>query len=725
MMPHKIAHARQILKDRFGYDEFRLEQEKIIETVLNRQDCLALMPTGGGKSLCYQIPALLFDGVTIVISPLIALMKDQVEALRLNGVSAELLNSTLTDEEQSEVIASLKRGELKLLYLAPERFFSQDSRFTQLLKTINVSLFAIDEAHCISQWGHDFRPEYLKLSALKENFSSVPVVALTATADPLTRKDILSKLNLKAPQIFISSFDRKNIHYFVESKEAIRQKLPSYLDAHRDDSGIIYALSRQSVENLAADLERKGFSAKPYHAGLDKETRDLNQDLFTQDKIKIIVATIAFGMGIDKSNVRYVIHADMPKNIESYYQETGRAGRDGLKSEAILFYGPGDAVKLRKFAQVEQNPEQTQILLEKLSQMVRFCETRTICRRQTILKYFGESHPGDCGACDACLNQYEKVDGTDKARRALSAVMALGGFGINYAIDFLRGSKSAKIREHHQKLEEFGSGASTSKEEWKRLLYELMEQGYLRQEGGEYPILRLTSKSAAILKSEEKVALIKFVAREKAVESELPFEANLLTLLKETRLNLARESNVPAYVIFSDATLVELAAYLPQTPDELRLISGFGEVKLERYGKIFLPIIVNYSQSQGLSSKIHEKRSRKSAKKNPETSTAPSVTKLETLKLFKNGKNVQEIAAQRGFAVSTIEGHLADFILEGVLDVKELIPEPKITLISDTINRLGSYWLGPVKAELGERVSYSEVRAVMNSMRFTQQKISV
>lgn len=610
-----MTQARQILKSRFGYDEFRLDQEKIIDSVLRKKDTVALMPTGGGKSLCFQIPALLFPGLTVVISPLIALMRDQVSALQLNGIPAAFLNSTLTESEQSEVLSKIQEHQLKLLYLAPERLFSQESEFLDFLKSGGVSLFAIDEAHCISQWGHDFRPEYLRLAALKRHFPSVPVIALTATADTLTRKDILEKLNLNTPEVFISSFDRKNIHYFIEPKQNSRQKLLDYLAGHRADSGIVYALSRQSVEELAAELEGEGFSAKPYHAGLDKDVRDTHQDLFIKDEIKIIVATIAFGMGIDKSNVRYVIHMDMPKNIESYYQETGRAGRDGLKSEAILYYGQGDVMKLKSFVQIEGNSAQTEILTLKLNQMARFCEARTSCRRKFILNYFGENHSGNCGSCDACLTQYEKVDGSEKARKALSAVLKLrGNYGLNYVIDFLRGSKSIKMKEWHKRLEGYGAGASVSKDEWKSLLHEMIELGYLAQEG-EYPTLKLTEKSEPVMNGEESVMLIKFVSRQETDEPESEHDTGLMAVLKALRLGLARQAGVPAYVIFSDATLNELATYLPQEMGQLRRISGFGEIKIARYGEIFLNAVAGYCRERGLGSRMNEKKDKKPRKR--------------------------------------------------------------------------------------------------------------
>ena len=608
-----MIYPIQILKEKFGYESFRLNQKEVIDAVLQGQDAFVLMPTGGGKSLCYQIPALLFPGLTVVISPLIALMKDQVDALRVNGIRASYLNSSMTPKESEIVFEQLNRGEIKLLYIAPERLFSNGGQFIDFLKSLNVSLFAIDEAHCISHWGHDFRPEYRMLSSLKENFPIVPIIALTATADELTRDDILNKLQLNTGKIFISSFNRPNINYFIEPKKGMYDRMINYLTKHRDESGIIYALSRSSTEALANKLTRDGFSAKPYHAGMTKKLRQESQEMFAKDEVKIIVATIAFGMGINKSNVRFVIHADLPKNIESYYQETGRAGRDGLKSDAILYYSGGDVIKLRSFAMVENNPEQSRIMLNKLSQMASLCEVNT-CRRKIILNYFGEEGSDYCGGCDVCLGNREKFDGTVIAQKALLAVSNLNSkFGITYTVDFLRGSKSEKIREFHKNLATFGAGKDISKEDWFHYIKELISMGYLKQMGNEYLIINLTEKGEDFLKGEDSIFLVKNISYPSAHEkketalSGKKYEKELFDELKIIRTNWARQENVPAYIIFSDATLLELATYLPQTEQEIRQISGFGDIKLAKYGKPFLNVVMDYCARKGLASKISEK----------------------------------------------------------------------------------------------------------------------
>ena len=710
-----------ILRHHFGFSSFRLNQEDIIQNVLSGNDTVVLMPTGGGKSVCYQVPALLLDGVTIVISPLIALMKDQVDALRQNNIPAAFLNSSLSFADQQQVLNKLYKNQLKLLYMAPERLVGE-GQFLQNLKHVKVALFAVDEAHCISHWGHDFRPEYLVLGRLKLEFPAVPLIALTATADKLTRSDIIEKLELKKFQLYENSFNRPNIHYFVRAKANYYDQLFNFLHEHNQDSGIIYCLSRISTETLASQLKADGFAAEAYHAGLEKSIREERQNQFLRDDIRIIVATIAFGMGINKSNVRYVIHIDLPKNIEGYYQETGRAGRDGLKSDAILFYSPGDVFKLKRFAMIEGNDEQSTVMLKKLDQMAELCEAGK-CRRQYLLQYFDEEAPDYCGSCDVCLTDIERIDVTIIAQKVLSAISRLQErFGTNYIIDFLRGSKT--VKEAHKELKTFGIGKEIAKDEWKKYIRELLQQRILQQSDGEYPVLKLNEKSWKILRGEMKVELNQPVREKKEIRGrtrEIPSPyPDLLQELKKVRYDLAVKENVPAYIIFSDSTLVELSTYLPLTEPDIAKISGFGDVKLAKYGKTFLQNIQSYCKQHQLSSRINS-RINKHPKPKP-TRENPSESRRLTLQLFREGKSIREIAAMRKLVDSTIEGHLASFISSGEINVFELIPESKVMKILEVAKAVGGYAALPIKEKLGEEYSYGEIRAVMNYNQWLELK---
>ncbi|MDQ3712558.1 MAG: DNA helicase RecQ [Acidobacteriota bacterium] len=720
-----IARAKEILKRQFGYDSFRMNQEQAIETVLRKKDCIVLMPTGGGKSLCYQIPALMLDGLTVVISPLIALMKDQVDALRNNGVEAAFLNSTQTTQEQTEVIRAVRSRRLKLLYVAPERLLQSGDQFIDFLKSVNISLFAIDEAHCISSWGHDFRPEYMQLQKLKFHFPGVPLIALTATADKLVRKDIIERLGLRNYELFVSSFNRPNIFYTVEPKRNSFARLLDYLEKHKDESGIVYCLSRNSAESLAEDLRENGFSALAYHAGLEKEMRDKHQELFLKDEAKIVVATIAFGMGIDKSNVRFVVHMDLPKNIESYYQETGRAGRDGLQSEALLFFSWGDVNKLKGFAEVEGNRAQTEIMLKKLNTMGAFGDLKT-CRRKFLLNYFSEDLTEDCGHCDNCNTEFERFDGTIIAQKALSAVYRTGQrFGLSYLIDFLRGSQAKTIRDEHKNLKTFGIGADISKNNWFDYFKDLIAQGYLAQTEGQYPTIVLTEKSEAVLKANVQVELFKVTIKEDkerkkaSLVSEVshPYIKDLFNDLKQIRTSFARSENVPPYVVFSDATLVEFATYLPLNESEIRKISGVGELKFQKYGADFLREIKRYCETNRLASRINLKTPKREPKKRTKRDADGSDTYSISLDMYKSGLSIEEIAESRGMAKSTIETHLIRFIQSGEIMLDDLVLENKIEPIRNAIVRLNAgFAVAPVKEFLGEDYSYAEIRAVMVTM---------
>ncbi|MBE7172823.1 MAG: DNA helicase RecQ [Williamsia sp.] len=710
--------VRQTLQHYFGYSSFRLNQEEIIQTILAGKDVVVLMPTGGGKSICYQLPALLLEGVTIVVSPLIALMKDQVDALKLNGIPAAFLNSSLPPFEQQEVIQQLLNNQIKLLYLAPERLVGANP-FTAYLKKIKIALFAIDEAHCISQWGHDFRPEYLVLGELKKQFPGVPVAALTATADRLTKKDIIEKLHLTEYSLFESSFNRPNISYLVNTKSNYYGQLTAYLRAHADDSGIIYCLSRASTEELARDLTEDGFPALAYHAGLERAVREERQEKFLKDEVGIMVATIAFGMGINKSNVRFVVHVDLPKNIEGYYQETGRAGRDGLPSNAMLFYSMADVFKLKKMVSIDGNPEQSNIMLKKLDQMNAFCETH-VCRRKFLLNYFGEEAPAYCGSCDICLTDRVKTDATVEAQKILSAVSRLQErYGTNYVIDFLRGSST--IRPDQQTLKTYGVGKELSKDAWKQYIREMIHLGYLLQTNDEYPILKLNEKSWSILKGEERIQLTKIakekeepVAQTAAVAGPAP-EAALLQILKQIRTQLANKERVPPYLIFSDATLVELASYLPLNLIDLAKISGFGNVKIGRYGTAFLDAVKGYCREHDLSGRMQlksgSKRSRPPAEK-------VNDTKRYSLQLFREGRRIEEIAAMRGITATTVENHLSYFIQTGVMKIHELVPAEKVQVIAYELRQAESAALAPIKDRLGSNYSYGEIRAVASHLQW-------
>jgi ATP-dependent DNA helicase RecQ len=646
-------------------------------------------------------------------------MKDQVDALVNNGVNAAFLNSSQTNREQVEVFQKVRNGEIKILYVAPERLLQSGEQFIDFLESINVSLFAIDEAHCISSWGHDFRPEYIQLGKLKKYFPNIPIIALTATADKLVRKDIFERLNIKHAELFISSFNRPNIYYSVEPKRNSFEKLLNFLEPRREESGIVYCLSRASTEAVAMDLKDEGYSALPYHAGLTKLQRDKHQESFLNDDTKIIVATIAFGMGIDKSNVRFVVHMDLPKNVESYYQETGRAGRDGLESNALLFFSWGDVVKLKGFVEVENNQVQSEIMLKKLDTMGEFGDLKT-CRRRFLLNYFDENLKENCGHCDNCNTTFEKIDGTIIAQKALSAVARTGQrFGMSYLIDFLRGSKSKTIKLEHLNLKTYGVGADISKDDWFAYIKDLIAQGFIAQTAGQYPTIVLTETSEAVLLGNTKVELFKIAAKEEkktslVSEVSYPYIKELFDELKKMRMDFARGENVPPYVIFSDATLIEMATFLPQNTSEMLRISGIGDLKMDKYGADFLQIIVDYCEIKKLDSRMNLKHQKREPKKRTKRNLQGEDTYSISLKMFRSGLSVDEIAKERQLAVSTVETHLVRFIPSGEIGLEELVAKEKIEPIRSAILELGDVpGISPVKEFLGDEFSYGEIRAVV------------
>ncbi len=590
-----LPDADAILRQVFGYQQFRAGQSDIIGTVTGGRDCLVVMPTGGGKSLCYQIPALMLPGLTVVVSPLISLMKDQVDQLRLLGVEAGYLNSVQTPQEQQKVLEGCHNNRIKLLYVAPERLLM--GSFIRQLQQWQPSLLAVDEAHCISQWGHDFRPEYCAIGELRQHLPGVPVIALTATADNTTRSDICSRLRLSDPLIHISSFDRPNIRYTLVEKYKAFDQLWMFVRGQKGQCGIIYCNSRNKVEDVAARLQKRGLSVAAYHAGLDNSQREWVQDAFLKDNLQVVVATVAFGMGINKSNVRFVAHFDIPRNIESYYQETGRAGRDGVSAEAVLFYDPADMAWLRRCLDEKPAGPQKDIEQHKLNAMGAFAQAQT-CRRLVLLNYFGENRQTPCGNCDICLDPPKQYDGLVEAQQALSCIYRAGQrFGLGYVVDVLRGSNNQRIREYgHDKLAVYGIGKDKSQEHWVSVLRQLIHLGLITQNIANYSALQLTESARPVLRGEVPLQLAvpriqNIKPRQTARSYGGNYDKKLFAKLRKLRKSIADEENIPPFVVFNDATLIEMAEQCPVRANDLLLINGVGERKLERFGDAFMALI--------------------------------------------------------------------------------------------------------------------------------------
>ena len=590
--------ALSVLKSVFGYQSFRKGQEEVINAALNGQDALVVMATGNGKSLCYQIPALCFEGLTLVISPLISLMKDQVDQLQANGIEADFLNSSQTLEQQQQVQNKLISGQLKLLYVSPEKVMTNS--FFPLISYSKVSFIAIDEAHCISQWGHDFRPEYTQLGGLKASFPHAPIMALTATADYATRQDILTHLKLENPHKYIGSFDRPNIRYTLEEKYKPMEQLTRFVLVQKGKSGIIYCNSRNKVERIAESLRNKGVSAAAYHAGMETALRERVQQDFQRDNVQVVVATIAFGMGINKSNVRFVAHFDLPRSIESYYQETGRAGRDDLPAEAVLFYEPADYAWLQKILLEKTETPQRQIEQHKLEAIGEFAESQT-CRRLVLLNYFGEHRQTPCNNCDICLDPPKKYDGLVDAQKVMSTIYRVGQcFGAHYVIAVLRGMHNQKIIERqHDKLSVYGIGKDKSKEHWQSVIRQLIHLGFVQQVISELnTTLQLTESAKAILKGEEplelampRISAISKIAHNPQRQGVANYDKDLFARLRFLRKQIADKENIPPYIVFNDATLQEMAQYMPTSNIEMLQINGVGSIKLERFGQPFMALI--------------------------------------------------------------------------------------------------------------------------------------
>ncbi|MCF8242611.1 MAG: DNA helicase RecQ [Melioribacteraceae bacterium] len=706
-----IKQARQILETTFGYKSFRPLQEEVIDSILNKKDTLVIMPTGGGKSLCYQIPALIFDGITVVVSPLISLMKDQVEQLVELGIESVFLNSSLTPQQYAENVERLKSGKIKLLYLAPETLFLE--RTIALLKNLSIECITVDEAHCISEWGHDFRPEYRKIIEVREIFPKAVCAAVTATATPRVQRDIQDSLKLSGNNKFVASFDRENLYLEITPKTNGVDQTMKFLRKYPNQSGIIYCFSRKQVDSLSMQLDDAGYSVRPYHAGLSDKERHENQELFIKDDIQIIVATIAFGMGINKSNVRFVIHFDLPKNIESYYQEIGRAGRDGLRSHCLLLFSYSDIQKIRYFINQKEAKEK-QIAERHLSALIDYAETG-ICRRFPLLSYFGENFTKDkCGICDNC-NSTDKdlVDATIPAQKFLSCVKRTGEmFGAGYIIDVLMGSGSSRIIEKgHDKLSTYGIGKEYTKKQWLNLSHQFL-QLHLLSQNNEYGSLILTEKAYDILKGELTVnCKIKedFEVRT-VMKTDANYDAQLFDLLRRKRKEIADKLSLPPYVIFSDKTLTEMSTYLPVNKKEMIRIHGLGEIKFQKYGHVFLNLIMDYCEKNNL-----KPVGDKSYSSKPPIKIVKKKSFQSTGEKFNSGMSIRDICLETKYKKSTILRHLLDFVNDNnLIDHEKLLEESELSMqqIKNVLNKfdeIGSERLSPVYEAFNQKIEYNEL----------------
>ena len=723
----------EVLKAQFGYETFLPMQEEIVAHVLSGQDCLVLMPTGGGKSLCYQLPAICRPGIALVVSPLIALMKDQVDALNANGIPARYINSSLTSVEIESVQDQVNRGEVKILYVAPERLAL--TGFRRFLQGVNLSLIAVDEAHCISEWGHEFRPDYRNLRQLRRDFPGTPVIALTATATARVREDILEQLDLTRGRVFLSSFNRANLSYSVQSKEGFWSKLVNLLSSHRGEATIIYCFSRRETEELAEDLNDRGFEARPYHGGMDAELRRRNQEDFIRDRFPIIVATIAFGMGIDKPDVRLVVHHSLPKSLEGYYQETGRAGRDGLPSECVLFYSYADKAKQEYFINQLEDTQELENAREKLAQVVEFAEIPR-CRRRSVLAYFGERLEGDnCGGCDVCLADGDKYDATEIAQMILSAAIRTGErFGALHIGKVLRGSREKRVLElGHDRLSVFAIARDYSEAQLREVIGQLQARGLLLRKEGEYASLFVSSRGREFLKQREKLSL----PRASSVSAEAPGAARpngrvaegdsddavskvdevLFEELRALRRALAEGQNLPPFAVFGDVSLRHMAAAYPLSLENFRRIPGVGEAKLARYGAKFVAAIRAYAEPRGLADRTVQLAQQTGS---GERSGGRRTNRFEqTRQMLDKGLTIASIAQQQNRSESTIVGQIERIVSwKQPLSLDHLLPDSdRLRQIEEALNLCGDEFLKPVWEYLGDEFGYDELRLARAFLR--------